>query len=197
MTLKAKYLGLGIITATVFVVAFSLFYVAKANPLFFIRSSNTSTTFPTATTTQAFFANGGGLGTTTLAFDLGVGGSQGADGAALLIQLTSTTSQPVLNVDIQYSQDNVDWYQSPVGMDYQNYATSTVNIGQVQALQLVFASSTVNRSTPSPFTNAGTTTPRIVNIKTPTRYVRAVFYTAVGSAPAALWAEFVAKRQGN
>jgi hypothetical protein len=169
----------------------------KANPSYFLRSPSTSTTFPIATSTQAVFI-AGGLGTTTLTLDLGVGGPQGADSASLLIQLTSTTSQPTLNIDIQYSQDGVDWYADPLGMDFQAVATGTPVLGSIQTLQFIFASSTINRAALFPTGTATTSSNRIVNLKTPTRYIRAVNYVSPGAnTAAALWEEFVAKRQSN
>lgn len=184
-----------------FFLAASLFVAISqthANPSFFIRSSNTSTTFPLATTTTTYF-NAGGLSTTTLTFDLGVGAAQAADSASLTIQLTSTTSQPTLNVDIQYSQDGVDWYASSLNLDYQINGTTTPSISNPQVIQFTFATSTINRSAAAANGTATSSTNRIVNIKTPVRYVRAVNYITpgTGSTAALLWEEFIAKRQSN
>lgn len=198
MSITNKILA-GLLFAALAVVGAASFGIyAKANPSFFIRSSNTSTVFPSATTTTTYF-NAGGVSTTTLAFDLGVGGAQGADSASLLVQLTSTTSQPTLNIDIQYSQDNVDWYAANLASDFQQYATGTPTIGPVQTIQFLFSTSTINRTAAALNGTATSSTNRIVNLKVPTRYIRAINYITpgTGSTAALLWEEFVAKRQSN
>lgn len=198
MPINRNYTLVGIllaIIATVLVTSFGVY--AKANPSFFIRSSSTSTTFPAATTTQTYF-NAGGISTTTLTLDLGATGAQGSDSASLLVQFTSTSSQPTLNIDIQYSQDNVDWYAANLGSDFQAYATNTPAIGPVQTLQFAYASSTINRAGLAVAGTATSSSNRMINLKTPTRYIRAVNYVTPGASTAgALWEEFVAKRQSN
>lgn len=177
--------------ALVAIAAFASFYVVKANPSFFIRSQ-----LSTATTTQTYFIRGG-LATTTLTLDTGVGAAQGADNADLLLQYISTTSQPTLNVDIQYSQDGVDWYETSMGWNAFYYATSTPALGNVNTLQFLYASSTASRGVSAGTASTAATSTRTIMIPTPTRYVRAVFYESAGGGAASFWAEFIAKRQGN
>lgn len=180
-----------------------LFFVAvtskaDANPSAFQRKQTNA-----ATSTQTYIP-AGGLGTTTLAFDLGPNGSFSADSAALLIQLAATSSQPILNVEIQYAQGDgsidcsvnqnaCDWYVPGIGSDYAGLASSTPTLGMVQTPQFIYASSTISHAALTALNTATST--RMMYVKTPTRYVRAVFWLAIGSAPGGLWAEFVAKKQ--
>ncbi len=171
MTHKVKYISIGAIMASVFVLAFGIFYTVKANPSFFIQNPSA-----TATTTTAFITPGAAT-STTAAFDLGVGGAQGADSATLLACYQASSTASVINIGTEYSQDNLTWFAN-------NYASSTG--------AWTFASSTVGGAggDKNPFYAC-----KSFNVPTPTRYVRAVFSATTGNA--AVWSNFVAKRQSN
>lgn len=176
--------------ALMLVSAFSLFYVAKANPSFFMRAQ-------TGTPDLTASAAGGayqvpGTATTTLVLDTGAGTAGSTDSAVLLVQYAASSTNGILNIDIQYSQDGTTYYA-----DTPNATSSpTQTLANVQVVTFPFASSTINRGNP---TNAnGATSTRKVIVPTPTRYVRAVFYSSVGTnANGTFWAEFVAKRQAG
>lgn len=183
--------------ALLLIAAFSFFAVAKANPSFFIRGNSLGTPVCSqfiATTSVSYMT--AGTATSTVTLDGGCGSAQGADSAALMVQFAGSSTAAVLNADIEYSQDNVDWYATGyAGASDAVSASTSPSITSAQQYIFNFASSTINRSIT---TNANSaTSTRIVRIAMPTRYVRAVFSLPVGSTNGAVWAEFVGKRQGN
>lgn len=201
MTRKLQHITFGAIVTLIAVALFaSVLYTAKANPSFFLQQNNGTSTL-VATTSPTFLPVGGGLATTTYYLDAGAGGSQGADTAALLVQLTGTTSPPSVNINFEYAvQQSIDCIANPNGCDwyadaYTRGATTTVtstSLNQTSQYRLDFASTTVGGA-------AGTRTimTRIVDVKTPTRYLRAVISSVVGGPAGAVWASFIAKRQAN
>lgn len=181
MTLKAKYLGLSIITAAVFLAAFSLFYVAKANPSFFIRFSTGSF----ATTTVAY--QSAGAATTTLVMDMGVSGTQAADSAVLLQQFIGSSTASTQRTVIEYSQggNGADCVNAPTTCNwYFGFATTTTALNmQPGGAQVSSAASSTELVS--------------ITVPTPTRYVRAVFSIPGGGLSGSIYAELAAKRQGN
>ncbi len=180
MTHKLKYLSLGSITAFMLVIAFGMFYVAKANPVFFLRAA-TNAGF--ATTTTAFMS--AGAATTTLAVDLGAGGAQGADSAVLLRQFTGSTTAATLSTVIEYSAGNpgLDCVANQNACNwYLGFATTSLALGV---------------RTGGVGGGVGSTTQELLNVPTPTRYVRAVFSIPAAGVSGAIYAEFAAKRQSN
>ena len=89
-------------------------YQVKANPSYFTRYQMAS-----ATSTLTYMT--AGTATTTLTFDTGVGAAGGADSAILNVQFTASSTSSVLNINYEYSQDNIDWYYS----DLSDQATTT------------------------------------------------------------------------
>lgn len=161
---------------------------ASANPLQTAPTTQTST----ATTSPAYMTAGNA--TSTLLFDsYGSGTPKISDQATLLIQFSASSTVSVLNTNLEYSQDGIDWYQDG-GVMENNFATTTkpFSITQVNQFSLQFASSTAglpaNKLTDS-------TTTRAIFVRTPTRFVRAVFTLPVGSTPGGVWAQWLASRQ--
>jgi len=165
--------------STIVIIAFVLMLavttkVTLANPYFFGIQTSTAT----ATTTVASIAPG--TATTTLVFDSFANGQQFAgDFATLLLQSTGSSTAAVVNVNFQYSQDNVDWY-------YYNplfgTATTSVNISSALTYSFTPASTSLQKNA--------------IGTPIPTRYVRAVI-TASGTS-STVWASFIAKKQlGN
>lgn len=179
MTHTIKTLSFSAIAALVFLAGFALFYTAKANPSFFIRTS-TNTGF--ASTTVVY--QSAGLATTTLIMDTGVGGAQGADSAVLLQQFIGSTTAATQKTTIEYAQGGagINCATSPTQCDwYLGLATSTTATG-IQSGGIGGLSSTTLTS---------------ITVPTPTRYVRAVFSIPAGGVSGAIYAELAAKRQGN
>ena len=177
-----KYLAISAILGLVILVGYP---TVKANPSFFIRQQTNS-----ATSTLAYLS--AGTGTTTLTFDLGASGAQGADSAILNTQFTASSTSSVLKVYLEYSQDGVDWYQNNLGTQATTSAQQDIGTSE-QYFLWKFASSTPGYGA---ITNTNITN-KVITIPTPERYVRATYTMPAGSSAGAIWASFVAKRQAN
>lgn len=148
-------------------------------------------------------------GTTTLGFDTQADGGQGVDSAFLEIQLTATSTATVLRVEYEYANNTLvngtpfDCSAQPVatttgGPTCDWYADNTIASSTIQVspqdisvnqfLTWKFASSTIGGI---PVTTQRAT--KIVPLRTPTRYIRAVFSVSGGNG--AVWAKFVPKRE--
>lgn len=165
---------------------------AKANPSTLQRAQTTTCGAFTGSSTPTYMT--AGTATTTYTYDSFCGGATSADSAALLVQFAGASPAAVLNADVQYSQDGIDWYAiGYAGGSDVNSATSSPSIGTVQQLTFPFASSTISRGV---VTNANSaTSTRIIRLPTPTRFTRVLFTLPVGSTNGAVWAEFVGKKQ--
>jgi ABC-type phosphate transport system substrate-binding protein len=185
------------------ITAIVLFAVMGVLP-FKVARANTSvfTTRPIigiATTTPPFnsFLKYGVSTTTTVVLDSYAAGTQSAlDSASIAIQLMSSTTPPTLKWRYEYSQDAIDWYSEDVELN--TNATTTIHVRDFKEHSWLFASSTAGTSGQLAGTTEFATSSRalkLVNVPTPTRYVRAVFYLASGSADARLFYQWIAKNQ--
>lgn len=169
-----NYWTLGGILAMILAVA-AIFVATSvhANPLFFVPT----TQFSAATTSPAYLSVGGT--STTTSFDsYATGQPLAINKGVLLIQNTASSTSSVLGIAVQYSQDNIDWYQDNLPI-----ATTT-------ALSNI---STANTYT---WTAQGTAVSlKAIALNFPTRYVRVVF-TSTGAA-GAVWWQFVPQREQN
>ncbi|MEK7180001.1 MAG: hypothetical protein AAB706_00840 [Patescibacteria group bacterium] len=163
--------------------------LAGANPSQILESKTATATTTTTNMTA-------GTATTTLTFDTQNDASFPADSATLMIQLTSSTTASIL-AEIQYSQDNIDWYQS--SLSERATTTPSQSIMAQQFFTFNWATSTVDKTADggAGIAAASSTAKRIVDVKTPTRYVRAIFTMPTGSNLSTLWAQFVAKKQNR
>lgn len=165
-----KYIN-KIVGGTVITLCAIFAVVAQANPVFLPPTVQTSVA--TSTQAQATVTNT----PVTLIFDsYQVGHPTVAEGAALLLQETSSTSAATISVTFQYSQDGIDWY----GDDYK-VATTTNPIGINAVKSMLW----------SPGTTA--TSSRIVDFYTPIRYTKALISTTVGTS--SVWAQIVPQKQ--
>lgn len=164
--MKKKYILVGMVAIGLLIAV-----VARANPIQFLPHS------ATATATSSVNYIGAGTGTTTLSYDAYAAGQPLAtESATLFIQSTASSTASVLFIDIEYSQDGTDWYQDLVNI-------STTSVSQDLTNE--------NRYT---IRAEGTTrVSRAFNIKTPTRYVRAVISATASSS--AVWADIIPVRQ--
>ena len=169
--------------------------VASANPLRFPNTLRSAT----ATSTVNYMA--AGVGTTTsptldaFAQSSTSSGQPSAfahDYATLFVQMGASSTVSALRINIEYSHDNMDWYED-TGSYYSGYATTTkpFDVGQVAQFHLGFASSTPGRVA----TEGDATTTRAIKIATPTRYVRAIFSVPAGAEGANVWSEWVPIKQ--
>lgn len=144
-------------------------YAAKAD------AADLNQTNTVATTTVAYLAPG--LATSTQTYDSyagGVGDPNASDSAVLLLQFAASSTSSVLNINVQYSMNGIDWYGDNLGA-----ATSSTGIN----LPNVYA-----------WTAAGTaTTSRAISIPTPVRFSRAVI--GITGASGAVYGNIVVKKQ--
>lgn len=190
-------LGVGLLALVV-----SFGAVAKANPSLFLlgqlSSSSSTVTYLTPGTASTTIGSLSSSGTSLGYFDLGAGGAQGADSAILALQFTgsstpnnSAIATTTFNVSIEYSQDRSDWY----GDSYDGFATSTVT--QNRSANTVYKFTLGTQLLSGNVVASTTPTKFLINIPTPTRYVRAIVTipTGTGSTNGAVWGQFIAKRQ--
>lgn len=160
-----------------------------ANAPYFLRVfSNvlaTPATFYTSTSTPVFMSPG--TATTTVVMN-----SQftGYDEAALLIQLTSSTTATELRWIYQFSQDAKDWYDESV--ENSTNATTTNVSMTPKVYRWVFASSTDIRGGTG---IANTIARKLVMVPTPTQYTRVIFYIPIGLGNASLYTEAIPQKQ--
>lgn len=197
MTNTKKYIGIGAISALMFLTAFGVFYTARANPSFFYRSTSASV----ATTTLTYITPG--LATTTEIYDTGAGTAGSIDTAILAVQFTGSSSPlSILNIALEYSQggdgldckttpDSCDWYADRFSAGATS--TQTISLNTPTTYTITFASS----SSQGGLGTASKRNLRILEVKTPARYVRAVFSVPPGSLNGAVWKEFIGKREAR
>ncbi len=146
----------------------------------------------TSTTTPKYMT--GGTATSTLPTTNCSGdGSAVIDGAVLDIQITSTSTPPTLNIRIEGSMNNKDWYPEvypvftvvPGGM-----ATTTLGTTPYHSYQFLVSTTT---------DNGGSGDSQRVHLSFPIalnhRYNRIIFSLATSSAPATLYADLVGRKQ--
>ena len=195
-----KYIAMGMVWGAVAAIAglsvyFISIQVVSANPSFFLRSVSSSV----GTSTITYMTPG--AATTTEVFDTGASGAGSVDSAVLAIQFTASSTASTLAWRYEYSQggsglscvvtpDSCDWY--PEDEELSSLATSTVHVRTFSEHTWLFASSTPGGAAVATSTSRAT---KMVNVPTPTRYVRAVFYVPAGSLNGAVWKEFISKRQ--
>ena len=194
MTTNLKFLGAVVLGALVALTGFAFYYTASANPPAFKRAQSAA-----ATSTLAYMTAGTAT-TTSPVFDGGEGNSFGHDSAAFAVQFTGSSTLSQLQIAFEYAHDTpgyncastptaCDWY----GNTLYNQATTSPaqNITTAQTNLFNFASTSVQGGVVG-ITNRNL---RIIDVKTPTRYVRAVMTLPPGSLNGAVWGEFIGKKQ--
>lgn len=164
---------------------------ASASSLYFPPTQSTSL----ASSSVAFLSAGNGTSTISVdSYIIGVPTPQLR--AALLIQYAATSTKPSLSINIQYSQDNIDWYQDS-GSAENAFATSSRPFDLSQPSQFLwnFASSTQNLGALTAGNSATST--RIITLQTPTRYTRAIFTVPSGAGAGAVWAQWIPLKEEN
>lgn len=145
-----------------------------------------------------------GAATTTLVYDTycqngsnqtDVGNTSVANSLALLTQLSASSTNTTLNIAIEYSQDNVDWYQDNLLASTTSGFTLPFPVTNPNSYTWLFASSTLNgvaQANNGP-TASSTRIGKVMKIYAPTRYVRIVYTLGVasGATGAALWGQIL------
>lgn len=117
--------------------------------------------------------------------------------ASLAIQLTASSSPNtvlkwryeyspgLINTDCKVTPLACDWYSE--SQELTTLATTTVVVSNTKEYLWTFASTSVGLSS-----TWGDRATKIVTVPTLTRYIRAIFYTAAGSAQAAVTSQWIA-----
>lgn len=181
-----------ILIAIIIGVGFGIGAVVYANQSFFVNKFTSSGT--TDTTTINYMTPG--TGTTTITYDtyLSVQGGipnnlSAAATLALGIQFHASSSNSILAWRYEYSTDNIDWYSDDAQIAGSATTSPTYAVKTFSENYWSFATSTGGTSQ----SDKGMKLVR--NIPTPTRYIRVVFYVPAGSANAAVWGEFLPKKE--
>lgn len=103
------------------------------------------------------------------------------DSAALAIQWTPVANADTLTFAYQYSTDAIDWYDDNLGLQASVSATSTIT----------------NKNATAWVSGGTTNQKKIVQLRTPTRYVRVVFSRLTGAATSTVWAEIIPQKQAK
>lgn len=173
------------ISAIVLTILAGTVALVHAQPSEFLPTISTAT----ATSTIVYFTPGGassGTTSATLVYDAySTNQPLKADQASLLVQENASSTASKFNINLQYSQDGIDWYGDFISPDLTLAATSsiglTANIYNVASTTYQFISAQTGVQN------------FIIPIKTPLRYVRAVF-TEI-AATSSLWVSIVPFRQ--
>lgn len=173
-----------IIAGIIALIAVACAGVAYANPSYFAGSVSTNNA---ASSTPAFLSNG--VATSTLTYDSFVPTTKTpsfkTERATMLVQFAGSSTSAVLGINLEFSQDGIDWYRNDIIDTNQISTTSqSININPTNSYALTYANETRGGQ-------AGTyaTSTRALTISTPTRYVRAIF-TATG-ANGTVWATII------
>lgn len=162
-------------------------FVAHANPVFFAQTAQLAT----ATTSVTYMSAGNA--TTTLQYDSYTAGNPtAAQNATLFVQFAGSSTASTLKINLEYSQDGIDWYQDGGTFSSSEYASSTksFDVSTVNQYTFQFASSTVGLVTTPTATSS-----RAINVPTPTRFLRAIFSIPVGSSAGAVWPQIIPAKQ--
>ena len=163
-----------------------------ANPSQFLRSYATDNCgVPVATTSVTYLTPG--VSTSTPTFDTQCDGGLSVDSASLLVYFNASSTGSTLVINFEYSDNGTDWFSNSLN----DVSTSTPNnLNLNNALTWNFSSSTVGKGGQANADGRNYDS-KIVNVKTPTRYVRAIIGMPGGSLNGAVWTEFVAKKQSR
>jgi galactitol-specific phosphotransferase system IIB component len=180
----------------------------RANPNYFAKGVSTSTSTSTPTYFQV-------TATTTLPFDVyQLSGNQptlsSMDSATVAVQLNATNTSTIMNIRYEYAVDQpgvdcsvtqtaCDWYSDNLygntGVTVSTTTDSGVSyIPTPRVFSWKYSSSTDFCTTTQTIAtnNRGC---KLINVPTPTRYVRVVFYLAPGSANGSVYASLVPVRE--
>lgn len=192
--MKLKYIIGGLCLVALLVVGVA--YV-HANPSQILTN-------PTAVATTTIVYMTGGTATTTNAFDTQKDGQYVPETSTLEIQFTASSTASVLTWQYEYSDGIVgidctatplacDWYSDSLTVSSAS-STPSSNLTQINSFTWTFASSTIGGLAVSTTNNRAS---KIVNVRTPVRYVRAVFSCGAGGQPCAVWSNFQAKKENR
>lgn len=172
------------------VLSFVFVGFAYANPSYF---ANGVTTNSSATTSPAFMTPGTGTSTTPV-YDSYTQTTNGgvtskADSAGMLTVFCGSSTLAVLNIAVEYSQDNIDWFRNFL-LTASQMSTTTVPYAIVSpfATKWQFASSTIGSATLNSICSTAS-----LHIPTPFRYMRVV--NTITGANGSIWENVVPTKE--
>lgn len=169
-------LVIGLILATLAVLGSS---VVLANTSYFPPHSNCVTGTSTSSASQLATSSTVTLTCDSYALSTGLVDPTAIDTSILAVQFRAPQATNQLTIAMQYSIDGIDWYDDNLGI----VASTTGNI-------------VIDPKHTYTWIAGGTsTTSKVIEIKTPTRYMRAVFTAAANFATSTVYAEFAPKKQ--
>lgn len=205
----AAFLGLA---TGMFLVALMMFTgIAHANP----SNTTSGATGTTATTTALAYLTPGTATTTTPVYDslqsdgtnqANQGNTYATDSAVFALQVNASSTASVFGITFEYSNGancgvtpaGCDWYQDTLYSDAST--TPVVSISTIRSYQFVFASSTVGGISANTgllgINGTNNRATRVMSVKTPMRYVRAVI-TDTGAGGAIVEAAFIPKKESK
>jgi UDP-N-acetylmuramoylalanine-D-glutamate ligase len=167
---NTKYYIIGLTVALLMIAGVS---VVKANKLYFISTTQTSS----ATTSPDYMR----ATNSVLILDAFANANYNAlNSATLLVQSTASTSNAVQTITINYSQDGIDWYNDTVST---TTSASGIPLNNTQRTYVITGNTTAS------------TTRLAIIVPTPTRYIRAT--VATSTALSSVWLRWVPVREVN
>jgi hypothetical protein len=114
--------------------------------------------------------------------------------ATTTVTYAGSSTSATLNVNEEYSQNNIDWFQGSQTLVNGNSTTTLPDsLTPVPQYQYAFASSTSGLGA---VTNANSaTTSLAISIPTPSRYIRLIFSLKIGGTNGAVWALVLPKKE--
>lgn len=197
MLLLRKHKGLQIATvalAFLLIVGFhvSMVKTVEANPSALTPTVQTAA----ATTSPAFLIPG--TATSSLTYDAysnPTSNTYKSDYIALAMMFRGSSTAAVLGMELEYSQDGIDWYKDSLinSLGGRSTTTNAMNISGSNALSWTFASTTVGGQAMNTVTRDHPR--RVVMVPTPMRYVRAIF--TITGANGAIWAQMIPTKESR
>lgn len=180
------------------ILAYFQFGVAHANPDQILENTMGSAA-GVGSSSPAYLGN---FATTSInSFDTQGDGALPAKSATLLVALTASSSATTLNIFLEFSQNNADWYGDNIsGVGATSTQTITLAVPSKYTLTGATSSNTIGG-----VATAGNTLYRAFTVQVPSRYVRAVLQlassTVISGGPnqsgegGTVWSDFIAKKE--
>lgn len=175
---------------------FAAVLTVQANPSFFVNGSATSSV---STSTLTYMT--AGAATTTLIQPFYVSGNtNNINSATLLVQFTGSSTASSLKIEFEYADNTsgtncetapttCDWYRDDLlgtGLGVVGTTSQVMNLNLTNSVFFSFSSTSLQGSSA-----LASRTNKIINVQTPSQYVRAVITMPAGSLNGAVWAKWL------
>lgn len=188
-----------VFAAVVGILVYLQYGIVHANPDQILENA-VGSSVGSASSSPAYI--GFGTATSTNSFDTQGDGALPAKSATLFVALTGSSSATTLNITLEFSQNNSDWYGDDIS-GVLGTSTQTITLTTPSKYTMLAAtSSTIATGIESTPKN---TVYRAFTVQVPSRYVRAIFSmsssTVLSAGPnqqgtnGAVWSDFIAKKE--